>query len=303
MIEFKPITLGNREEITSYTLPGECQDSNLSFANLSSWQFMNKSSFAIVDGRLVLRFRFHNNRVMYMVPEGAELIPEVVGKLEWQAKEEGHLLELYGDVPQMRDVLEKAFPRHFQYASDRDYADYIYLREELAELKGKDFQAKRNHVNKFEKANDYRYTPLTPDMVPHCLELHREWCVEHNCAGDEGLANERKSLSFALEHMEELGLLGGAVWVNGDIVAFTYGAPINHNTLGVHAEKADSSVDGAYNIVNREFALHLPKKYVYLNREEDLGVPGLRKAKLSYRPVALLEKGIATKKGEKPLVP
>lgn len=303
MIDFKAITLADREEITSYTFPGKCQDSNLSFANLCCWQFVNKSSFAIVDGRLVFRFCFHNNRVMYMVPEGAEMIPEVIGKLEWQAKEEGHLLELYGDVPQIRDVLEKEFPRHFQYNADRNYADYIYLREELAELKGKDFQPKRNHINKFKKTNDYLYTPLTPDLVPHCLELYREWCVQHNCAEDEGLTNEWMALSFGLEHLEELGLIGGAVWVNGDIVAFTYGAPINHNTLGIHVEKADSSVDGAYNMINQEFALHVPQKYVYFNREEDLGIPGLRKAKLSYRPVALLEKGIATKKGDKPLVP
>ena len=164
---------------------------------------------------------------------------------------------------------------------------------ELAELKGKNFQPKRNHVNKFKRTYNYKYTPLTVDLIPHCLELEEKWCEEHDCEEEESLINERKALNIALRNFDALGLVGGALWVDDEIVGFTYGAPVNHDTFAVHIEKADSHIDGSYNILNQEFARHIPEQYVYLNREEDLGIPGLRKAKLSYRPVILLEKGYA----------
>ena len=176
---------------------------------------------------------------------------------------------------------------------DRDYFDYIYSRQELAELKGKNFQPKRNHVNKFKRTYNYKYTPLTVDLIPHCLELEEKWCEEHDCEEEESLINERKALNIALRNFDALGLVGGALWVDDEIVGLTYGAPVNHDTFAVHIEKADSHIDGSYNILNQEFARHIPELYVYLNREEDLGIPGLRKAKLSYRPVILLEKGYA----------
>ena len=135
--------------------------------------------------------------------------------------------------------------------------------------------------------------PLTPALIPHCLELEEKWCEEHGCDEAESLEHERKALNFALRHFEELDLFGGTIWVDGEIVAFTYGAPINQDTFGSHIEKADSRVDGAYAIINQEFAKHLPERFKYVNREEDLGIPGLRKAKLSYHPVILLEKGYA----------
>ena len=193
----------------------------------------------------------------------------------------------------MEEWFNREFPGSFDYRLDRDYFDYIYSRQELAELKGKNFQPKRNHVNKFKRTYNYKYTPLTVDLIPHCLELEEKWCEEHDCEEEESLINERKALNIALRNFDALGLVGGALWVDDEIVGFTYGAPVNHDTFAVHIEKADSHIDGSYNILNQEFARHIPEQYVYLNREEDLGIPGLRKAKLSYRPVILLEKGYA----------
>ena len=110
------------------------------------------------------------------------------------------------------------------------------------------------------------------------------------------MSDERRSLTYALHHAEELDLTGGAIRVEGKIVAFSFGAPINHDTFGVHVEKADVSYEGAYTVINQEFSAHLPEQYTYVNREEDLGIPGLRQAKLSYQPAILLEKGAAIKK-------
>ncbi|KIO42702.1 DUF2156 domain-containing protein [Sanguibacteroides justesenii] len=293
MIQFKPIKIEDKEVITSYLLPDNNRDCNLSFVNLCSWQFLTDSCFAIVDDCLVIRFTLDEERVVYLMPVGRGDIKAVIGLLKEQAKVEGHPLRIHGVFPRMEEWLNREFPGRFEYILDRDYFDYIYWRKDLAELKGKNFQAKRNHVNKFKRMYSYEYTPLTPDLVPHCLELEEKWCEEHDCDESESLENERKALNFALRHFEELELTGGALWVDGEIVAFTYGVPVTHDTFAVHIEKADTRIEGAYNMINQEFASHLPEQYIYLNREEDLGIPGLRKAKLSYRPVMLLEKGFA----------
>ena len=124
-----------------------------------------------------------------------------------------------------------------------------------------------------------------------------KWYKANNGDNDEEeLNDERRSLTYALHHFDSLSLIGGALRVDNEIIAFSFGAPINHNTFGVHVEKADVNFDGAYTVINQEFASHLPEQYTYVNREEDLGIPGLRQAKLSYQPTILLEKSAAIKK-------
>ena len=293
MIEFKPVTPRDKELLTSYFFPGERRDANLSIVNLCSWQFLTCSSFAVVDGLPVLRFCFDSARTVYTIPGGGVRAEEVVRQLARQAVEEGLPLYFYGIVPELRELLDKVFPEVFEYKENRDHFDYLYLRKDLAELKGKDYQTKRNHVNKFKKRYDFRFIPLTAEMVPDCLRLYDEWGGERRCGEDEGLKQERQALTYALERFRELDVTGGSLWVEGRMVAFTFGAPVNYDTFCVHAEKALGEFEGAYNAINQEFAQYLPEKFVYLNREEDLGLPGLRKAKMSYRPVRLLEKGLA----------
>ena len=155
------------------------------------------------------------------------------------------------------------------------------------------FQAKRNHINKFKKTYNYEYTPITADRIRECLDLEAEWCKVNNCDQHEGTGNERRALIYALHNFDALGLTGGILHVEGKIAAFTFGMPINQDTFGVHVEKADTRIDGAYAIINYEFANHIPEQYIYINREEDLGIEGLRKAKLSYQPAIILEKYVA----------
>jgi hypothetical protein len=127
--------------------------------------------------------------------------------------------------------------------------------------------------------------------------LEAEWCKANDCDKQDGTGNERQAIVFALEHFEELGLSGGILYANDKIVAFTFGMPINKETFGVHVEKADTTVEGAYAMINFEFANHIPETFTYINREEDLGIEGLRKAKLSYQPETILEKFVAHYKG------
>lgn len=297
MIKFKDITLEDKEAITSITMNSERKNCDLSFSNLCSWRFMYDTKFAIVDGFLL--FKFHmNNQLAYMMPVGEGDLKKILEVIIDDAASEGKSFLMYGVCNNMKDEIEKLMPDKFDFSSNRDYVDYIYLRTDLAELKGKKFQPKRNHANKFYKTyTDYEYVPITADRISECLRLEEEWCKANDCEQQNGLGNERKSLTYALNHFDELGLTGGILYVNGKIAAFTFGMPINHETFGVHVEKADTQIEGAYNVINQEFAKHIPEQFVYLNREEDLGIEGLRKAKLSYQPTILLEKNIARLKG------
>lgn len=293
MIDFKDITLADKDLITSYTMNSSRRNCDLSFSNLCSWRFLYNTKFAIVDNFLVFKF-WAEDKLAYMMPVGTGNPKDVLQKLINDATEENQPFCILGVCTGMRNELEYTMPEQFQFTADRDYADYIYLRSDLATLKGKKFQAKRNHINRFRNSYpNYEYTPITPDRIKECMELEAEWCKVNNCDQQEGTGNERRALIYALHNFEALGLTGGILHVDGKIVAFTFGMPINKDTFGVHVEKADTSIDGAYAMINYEFSSRIPEQYTYINREEDLGIEGLRKAKLSYQPTIILEKYMA----------
>ena len=293
MIPFKDITLADKDTITSFTMKSDRRNCDLSFSNLCSWRFLYDTQFAVVDNFLVFKF-WAGEQLAYMMPVGTGDLKAVLWELIEDARKENQHFCMLGVCSNMRADLEAILPEQFTFTEDRDYADYIYLRSDLSTLKGKKFQAKRNHINRFRNTYpDYEYTPITPDRIQECLDLEAEWYKVNNCDQQEGTGNERRALIYALHNFEALGLTGGILHVNAKIVAFTFGMPINHETFGVHVEKADTSIEGAYAMINYEFANRIPEQYIYINREEDLGLEGLRKAKLSYQPVTILEKYMA----------
>lgn len=293
MIPFKPIELDDRERVLRYTLPSPRRNCDLSFVNLYSWRFLYQTEVAEQDGFLLFRF-YVDGELAYMMPVGEGDVRPVVAALMEDASRLNAPFRMLGVCVNMKEVLEQAFPNRFRFTSDRNYADYIYLRSDLATLRGKKFQPKRNHINKFKAYYpDYEYRQLTPELVPECLRLEALWCKANDCAENAALQAERRSMTNALENMEKLGLTGGVLHVQGNIVAFTFGAPINNETFDTCVEKADTNIEGSYAMINYEFANRIPEQYMYVNREEDLGLEGLRKAKLSYQPETILEKYMA----------
>jgi hypothetical protein len=299
-MDFKPITIADRDIITKYTYESDYRNCDFAFSNMCSWRFLYGSEYAVEDGFLFIRFsvanRTHSHRA-YMFPVGKGDISPAIGKLEKDAASLGVTLLMLGITAESKKMLENMFPDEFTYFADRNYFDYIYLREDLQSLKGKKFQAKRNYINRFNRLYQYSYIPITREIAPRCMELEQIW-LNVNLSDEyrEALANERRSMCFALKNFTELGLYGGAIVVDDRIVAFSYGSKINSDTFGVHAEKADISYEGVFSVINQELAAHLPEEYAYINREEDLGIAGLRKAKLSYNPVILLEKNGAARR-------
>ncbi|MCD7900922.1 MAG: phosphatidylglycerol lysyltransferase domain-containing protein [Bacteroides sp.] len=292
MITFKDITLEDRERITQYTLNSTRRNCDLSFSNLCSWRFLYNTQFAEFEGFLLLKF-WSNNRLSYMLPVGKGDLKKAIEALIDDAEQENDHLRMLGVCPDMREDIEAVMPGHFSYRANRDYADYLYLRTDLATLTGKKYQSKRNHINKFRKTYQYEYLTITPELIPECIRLEAEWCRQNNCNEEDGTSYEGRAISYALKNFEALGLTGGILHVDGKIVAFTYGMPINQDTFVVHVEKADINIEGAYTMINYEFVNRIPEQFTYINREEDLGIEGLRKAKLSYKPVRLLEKSMA----------
>ena len=306
----------DRQLIQSYTLWGERQNCDLSFANLISWKYLYNTQFAIVNDYLV--FRFHYNRhLAYMMPvakpqpqeDGTfkvkpcdECSIEVIKAIRDDSIAMGHPFLMMGVCNYMRDLIEQRFPDTFDIKPNRDFADYIYTREKLVNLSGKKLQSKRNHINKFKSLYpNYEYRALTPDLIPQCLALEKQWRkVSKDDTDetdlDEGLSEELRSMTRAFNRWDRLGLVGGTIWVDNKLVAFTFGCPINQTTFDVCVEKADVNYEGAFTIINQEFVKHLPEKYFYINREEDMGDEGLRRAKESYKPDILLEKNTIMEK-------
>jgi hypothetical protein len=173
---------------------------------------------------------------------------------------------------------------------DRSQCDYVYLVQDLVELKGRKYHRKRNHIKQFQEKYSYRYIPLTPEWVPQCLQLEAEWCDLRHCEASPGLRNESLAVKEGFTHFEKLGVKGGAILINEKVEAFTLGDPLNPETVVIHIEKANPAYEGLYPTINQAFLEHQWSGYAYANREQDLGEEGLRKAKESYFPHHMVNK-------------
>lgn len=288
---FHQITLADKELVQRYTFLSGRHNCDLSFANLYGWQFLYRTEIAEWNGFLLFRF-YVDGHLAYLMPVGEGNWQACMQQLRDDACSMGMPLLILGVSPEMTSLLKQSCGIEFVINENRNHADYVYLRQSLASLAGKKLQPKRNHVNKFRKLNpDYEYRPLTQDLIPVCLRLAEQWAERKSHESTRrSVSSELTTIRRVLERMKELDVTGGTLFVNGRMVAFTYGAPITPDTFDVCVEKADTSVEGSYAAINCEFAAHLPEQYTYINREEDLGIDGLRKAKLSYQPYELLEK-------------
>lgn len=178
----------------------------------------------------------------------------------------------------------------FVLTPDRDNWDYVYRVRDLIDLPAREHEDKRRHIERFRKRFRYEYRPLTPELVPACLELQDLWCDEKHCDLYASLRAEARAVREVLQSLEELDVTGGAILVNDRVQAFSLAEPLNANTVVVHIEKASPDLHGAFQVINQEFLLHEWANWEYVNREQDVGEPGLRRAKESYLPARMVEK-------------
>ena len=209
----------------------------------------------------------------------------------------GVALEFFGMTEKDRDELQYLFPNQFEIVETRDFFDYVYKSEELANLVGRKFHSKKNHVSYFEKTFNWKYEPINKDNIHQCELLNEHWERLNREKNPEEIGEEHLAIKKALANFFDLGLEGGILTIEDEIVAFTFGEKLNNNTFCTHVEKAYGNIRGAYQMINREFARQLQDRFEFINREDDTGSEGLRRAKLSYQPHKLVIKYSAVYKG------
>ena len=269
-----------------------------SFANMYLWG-RQKATFH--QGNLAFFSQFYRKSV-YKFPLGENLKPTLDAIID-DAKERGIPCRITCLTAKDKKMLEQLYPGQFYFQPDRDSYDYVYSVEALAELKGKKLQRKRNHYNRFYLLyHDCATEPITEENTPEVKAMLEDWYAQKLAADPTAsFYLEQAAIARALEHREALGMEGLVLRYNGKIIAMTMGSALSADTFDIHFEKATEGYDGAYAAINREFARYLRDKYpalLWLNREDDMGLEGLRKAKLSYCPETLIEKWWACLKEE-----
>lgn len=291
MIEFQHLNLSQKSSFDQYLHNCGERGCEYSFVNLYIW---GRQKAAQVCDHLVFFSQF-NRKSVYLYPVGQGDKCAVLDAIIADAKARGIPCRLVGLTQDDCAELERLFPGKFRYHFDRDAFDYVYDIHDLADLKGRKFQRKRNHLNRFRDANpDHALVPITQENLQDVTALVERWYqlrLEQNPHGDYQM--EQAALRKALQQRGDLGLEGLLLYVGGEPVAMTMGSRLNATTFDIHFEKALDITDGAYPAINQGFAAYLREKYPeleFLNREDDLGIEGLRKAKLSYNPHHMVEK-------------
>ena len=290
-LNFHTLTIADREAYQSVSLRSGRRNCNFTFANLVGWQFWFHTEVCVLPDAVVLRFTLDGERAYMLCMAGTP----PCSLLQALCVDSGHRLTLLGLEDEAAQQLQQNACRegiHISVEPQRNQYDYIYRRADLAALQGGKLKAKRNHVNKFlSEYPDFQYRSLEPSMFDDCRRLADLWREERgdtNPVYGDTIGAEHRVMENVFGNWDALGMLGGSIWIDGRLVAFTYGAPVTDDTIDVCVEKADRSVDGLFSVINQQFCAHLPEQYIYVNREEDMGLEGLRKAKLSYHPEILL---------------
>jgi Uncharacterized conserved protein len=290
MLEFKSLTIKDKDIFDKYLKPYVYETCEYSFTNLFIWRKALEIQYALYnDVIIVMKMDFDGN-FHFMQPIGykKESLKEITDFLITQKKELA-IEYLFKDAEErfIEDIID-VYGHTFTIEEDRDNFDYIYESNALATLSGKKLHKKKNHYNYFIKNYQYETSPITPELIQPCIRAAREWCHKNICKGY--LLYELKSIEEMLKNSSNLDFTGMVVYVNGKISAFTIGEKVNENMAIIHIEKADTDIRGLSNFINKTFVETHYKDVPYINREQDLGIEGLRHAKSSYMPVKLAKK-------------
>lgn len=288
MSEFQPVGLQHKSLFDECFQFEGMESSSDSFGNVFLWDILCRRNIARLGDRLGVEYLCPMG-IFYAYPAGRGDLSAAIEALRQRAGEQGVSLLLRGVAEPQRRQLETALPGRFEFEPDRDSADYIYDINAIAALAGKKLHGKRNFCNRFENTHTWRFMELTPALFEDCRSLLKTWDAEKN-GGD---VQENTAIETALRCWDTLGFSGGVLYAEDEPVAFTIGERLSETTVDVHFEKARDDVPGAYPMVAREYARLLRDRHPelrYLNREEDMGIPNLRRAKEEWYPAFLLEK-------------
>ncbi|ANV97573.1 hypothetical protein BBW65_01555 [Helicobacter enhydrae] len=293
-MKFEPIDLGHRELILSFQQDVELPLSDFNFANLLIWHNAREISFCVIEDALILRSQYPNQKPYYFYPQGTS--PR--NALQRLIETERDLYFKSLTFAQTQE-LEALYPQRFDISQTPEHFDYIYNVSELIALSGRKYHKKKNHLNKFlQTYPHFVFEEVSLANSAELVQTYAQW-YEANPHKDEALRAEKEGIETLLKHWEVLskpnaqglfGLKGGILRLDGEIIAFALGEALSTQSVVIHIEKANIAYVGIYQAINQQFLANVWHQYLWVNREEDLGLEGLRKAKLSYQPTQLLHK-------------
>ncbi|MDF2548569.1 MAG: hypothetical protein K0R93_3467 [Anaerosolibacter sp.] len=289
------IAITDKELFDAYLKSSPYGSSDLNFTNLFMWRHLYKLKYRVIDDLLWISGVYYDKP--FLLPplfkdSGAlAALPASLEVLKGHFDKVNHPFMIKFLPAEVVAFFESIAPQHFRFQRDRDNDDYIYLSKDLMELKGRKLHSKKNHLNFFRKHMEFDYVPLTKELMGDCLALtQRLKTGNYSDLELDLLQNEEFAIKEALQHMDQLQLVGSAIWVDGQLEAFTFGEKLTEDTMLVHIEKANAEIRGLYQAINQQFCIHHCEDVIYVNREEDMGFDYLRKAKESYNPIKMLEK-------------
>ena len=290
MFSFKDIEITDKAIFEKYFKYKPYWGSECSFANLFAWRKCYHIRWMEHDNLLFIKVN-RNNIDFFLPPfpcEGGDVFAGL--KMQLDYIKENPECEIHGIYKDTMESVPQEFWENFELVSDRDNYDYVYSREELSTLAGRKFHSKKNHLNAFKKLYpDYQYLPFTPEIMPQCVDFLRRWFIGKE-GTDYSIRCEMSAINQILSNFDILEMRAGCIMIDGQVEAFTYGELLNSDLAVIHIEKANPQIRGLYNAINQEFCKNAWGDVTYLNREEDMGIEGLRKAKESYNPVIMVEK-------------
>ena len=295
MPEIRTLTLADRGLVSEYLRKYPPDISEHTFTNLFIWQPSRPILHAEIDNSLVFLVKAAQKKGKYILfgpPVGKLAIPDVFSAFG---------SNVIGAV-RIPDTDVKNLPApDFVVNPDRANADYVYRVEDLAELSGRRYAKKRNHIKQCLKHHACEYVPITPKLIAECETMQENWCNTRDCGRDPGLCNEANAIAETFAHFNALGLLGGAIRVDGIIQAYAIAEELHPGTAVWHFEKAMADIPGLGQLINQWFAKYGLSGFDYVNREQDLGITGMRQAKKSYHPHSMVYKNCISLSVDQPI--
>ncbi|MDA3967814.1 DUF2156 domain-containing protein [Helicobacter sp. WB40] len=293
-MQWKPLDIQDRDIINEFINTKEILVSDINFTNFYLWHYSRHISYCILNDCLVIKTQYPNQTPFIFYPihkkNNKEKIKKTILELIEICHAKGFVFSIHSLSNVDKEELESILPNTFSYTFREDRSDYIYSIEELIELKGKKFHKKKTHINRFNERYNFTYEDINSSNKDEVIEVYKNWFGKISDTASDGLKNEYIGIIESLKEMEILKFTGGILRVDGEIIAFSFAEVLNKDTIVVHIEKANIDYQGAYQAINREFLANKWSNYKFVNREEDLGIEGLRKAKQSYNPLYLQEK-------------
>lgn len=291
---FKPIELEDRDALHEIIWDYQPEISKLCFANLFNWRRHYSIQWCMYEDIVLLLARSKEGEFYAFPPVAQQSRADAVRILLAWLRDECKSPKPRIERADRRLAEELQGQSEFSIEPQREHFDYVYLRNDLVNLSGRRYHSKKNHLNAFRKNYRFTYAPLEESHVDACLELASAWCMMKRCSDDMSLTSEREAVGEALVNFSSLKLLGGAILIDGTLQAFSIGELLNKDTAVVHIEKANPGIRGLYAAINQQCCEYAWGDVTCINREQDLGEEGIRKAKLSYNPHHLVENFIVS---------